>query len=126
MSAAQLELLWRIWRENLSKRGRRAAFAAGVWGGLARSVLRKRLAFHLPSLTVRLRPLLETREAEAAAAVEGKAEAVAAAEEAAAEVVIAGLRLSNEMTALEERSTLAAATLLSYSYLAGRLRPRAS
>jgi hypothetical protein len=51
----QYELLWRIWKENISKPGRIAAGALGVWGMLVRNDKTKYIALEIAPLVARIR-----------------------------------------------------------------------
>lgn len=51
----QLALLWGIWRENISRRGRSAAGLVGVWGLLTRNANVKRNSFEAKSVSMRIR-----------------------------------------------------------------------
>ena len=51
----QYELLWAIWKQNISRRGRSVAGAVGVWGLLTRNAKVKRNRFEIAELSVRVR-----------------------------------------------------------------------
>ena len=51
----QLELLWRVWKENVARPGRTAAGALGVWGMLLRNAKVKHIAVDIAPLVVTLR-----------------------------------------------------------------------
>ena len=54
-SVAQYELLWRIWKENISKPGRKVAGALGVWGLLTRNRKVKHIAVDIAPLVAHVR-----------------------------------------------------------------------